>query len=183
MTSHKSTAELEEKLDYIRKSPSNNGVLNLIVRRPDVDMREELERAVLNPEEGLVGDSWVKRPGSKTNDNSPNRDMQLTIMNSRAIDVICDDKSSWKEAGDQLFIDLNLEETNLPSGSQLSIGSAIVQVTSIPHNGCKKFARRFGVDAVVFVNSETGKKLHLRGINARVVKPGIIQKGDLVCKV
>jgi MOSC domain-containing protein YiiM len=104
-------------------------------------------------------------------------------MNSRVIEVICDEKSKWKLAGDQLYIDINLEETNLPAGSMLSIGSAVVQITPVPHNGCKKFAERFGVDAVVFVNSATGKKFHLRGVNAKVITPGIIQNGDRVNKI
>ena len=157
--------------------------MSLIVRRPDVDQREELERGVLNLEEGLVGDCWMKKPSSKTSDNSSYKEMQLTIMNTRVIDAICDEKSQWKLAEDQLFIDMNLDDTNLPSGTQLSIGSAIVQITFVPHTGCKKFAERFGIDAVGFVNSAIGKKLHLRGVNAMVIEPGIIQKGDVVCKV
>lgn len=183
MTLYKSKEELESKLNYIQKSPLDNGILSLIVRRPDVDQREELERCVLSLKEGLVGDSWVKRPSSRTVDNSAHAEAQLTIMNTRTIASICDDESRWKLAGDQFFIDLDLSDKNLPGGTQLSIGSAIIQISSIPHTGCKKFAKRYGKDAVVFVNSEIGKKLHLRGVNARVIKPGMIQKGDNVCKI
>ena len=142
MRTYRTTEELENKLVYIQKSPSNNGVLSLIVRRPEVDQREELERGVLNFEEGLVGDNWKIKPSSKTIDNSPYTEMQLTIMNVRAIDAICDEKERWKLAGDQLFIDLNLNEENLPSGSHLSIGSAVVEITPVPHNGCKPPKRR-----------------------------------------
>jgi len=62
------------------------------------------------------------------------------------------------------------------------MGTAIIEVTPIPHNGCKKFVARFGLDAMKWVNSEAGKELHLRGINAKVVQPGTIRTGDTVKK-
>ena len=109
--------------------------------------------------------------------------MQLTIMNARIIALIARDKSRWPLAGDQLYIDLDLSEKNLPPGSRLAIGSAIVEVTAIAHMGCKKFAGRFGVDAMKFINSPQGKALHLRGLNTKVIQPGIIRVGDVVRKV
>ena len=109
--------------------------------------------------------------------------MQLNIMNSRAIAVIARERNRWSLAGDQLYIDLDLSDENLPPGTRLEIGSAIVEITPIPHNGCKKFANRFGIDAVKFVNSPVGKQLHLRGINAKVVQSGTIHTGNIVRKI
>ncbi|MFK7908288.1 MAG: MOSC domain-containing protein, partial [Chitinophagales bacterium] len=129
------------------------------------------------------GDNWSRRPSSRTPDKSPHPDMQLNIMHARAIALLAQTEDRWQLAGDQLLVDMELSDENLPAGTQLSIGSAIIEVTTQPHNGCKKFAQRFGVDAVKFVNSPIGKELHLRGINAKVIQGGTIRKGDVVRKL
>jgi hypothetical protein len=180
---HLTRAELEAGLANIRQSPPDNGLLAMIVRRPAVDAREVLIEAELDAAEGLVGDNWRQRGSSSTADGSAHPEMQLNIMNARAIELIAQDTARWPLAGDQLFIDLDLSDANLPPGTQLAIGSAILEVTAVPHTGCKKFAARFGVDAVKFVNSPEGKQLHLRGVNAKVVKGGALRTGDTVRKL
>ena len=180
---HLSMSELEAGLDEIKKSPADRGILKMIVCRPEVDKRKILEQGELDPESGLVGDNWKTLGSSRTNDGFGHPEMQLNIMNSRAISLIGGSEERWKLAGDQLFIDLNLSDENLPVGSRLKIGDAIVEVTAIPHNGCKKFTERFGIDAVKFVNSPIGKELHLRGINAKVIQAGTISAGDCVKKI
>jgi len=180
---HLTTAELEAGLDIIRQSPKDDGVLELIVRRPQPEEREVLVEGELDLEVGLVGDTWKTRGSSRTADGSSHPDMQLNIINSRAIALVAQDKERWQLAGDQLFIDLDLSDENLPPGTQLALGSAVIEVTDQPHTGCKKFMARFGVDALKFVNSPVGKQLHLRGINAKVVQPGVIRVGDRVRKL
>jgi hypothetical protein len=175
-------AELEAGLEEIRQSPKDVGELTMIVRRPRVGTREVLEEAELNVVEGVAGDSWKDRASSRTFDGSPNLDMQLNVMNSRVIALVAQDRSRWQLAGDQLFVDLDLSAANLPPGTRLALGSAVIEVTAEPHTGCKKFVERFGLDAVKFVNSPLGKQLHLRGINAKVVQPGVIRAGDVVRK-
>ena len=174
---HLTAEELNAGLDHIKQSPKNEGTLALIVRRPQVDEREVLAVGELDPAQGLIGDNWATRK------ESPDPDTQLNIMNARCVALIAQDPDRRALAGDQLFVDFDLSEENLPPGSQLAIGDAIVQVTAIPHTGCKKFAARFGVDAVKFVNTGEGKELHLRGINARVVQSGTIKAGDIVSKI
>lgn len=180
---HLSMEELEAGLDEIRKSPKDKGVLEMLVCRPEENKREVLETGELDLELGLIGDNWKTRGSSRTNDGFGHPEMQLNIMNARAISLIAQNKERWKLAGDQLFIDIELSDENLPTGSQLKIGTAIIEVTAIPHNGCKKFTERFGIDAVKFVNSPIGKELHLRGINAKVIQAGTISVGDLVEKI
>ena len=180
---HLSMIELETGMDHIRSSPKDNGVLKLIVRRPAVDEREVMTEAHLNTTEGLEGDTWKTRGSSHTADGSANINAQITVMNSRAIALVAQDEESWSLAGDQLYIDMDLSEDNLPPGTRLSIGSAMLEVSAQPHSGCKKFSSRFGVEAMKFVNSPEGKRLHLRGINARVVQAGTIHLGDIVKKI
>ena len=174
--------ELEAGLAVIRAAPQDDGVLQLIVRRPTVGAREVLDEGLLDELHGLVGDNWEGRGSSRTADGSAHPDMQLNIMSSRVIAVIAKDKTRWPLAGDQLFVDLDLSEANLPPGTRLAVGSAVIEVTDIPHTGCGKFHQRFGHEATKFVNSAEGRALHLRGLNARVVRSGSVRVGDIVRK-
>lgn len=178
-----SLEELEAGLEQIRQSPKDSGVVELIVRRPRMDEREVLDEAQLTSEAGLVGDMWNVRFSKRTPDGSPNTDQQLTLMNSRVIALLTQDKERWPLAGDQLFVDLDLSADNLPAGTRLQVGSAIVEVTAQPHTGCDKFSARFGRDALVFVNGPAHRDLRMRGINARIVQPGTVKAGDVVRKI
>jgi hypothetical protein len=180
---HLTTEELEAGLEEIRRAPKEEGRLEMIVRRPETEKREVLVEGQLDLVEGLVGDNWKERGSSQTADGSAHPEMQLNIMNARAAALVAQDRDRWHLAGDQLFVDLDLSEDNVPPGTRLAIGSAILEVTAVPHNGCKKFVARFGLDAMKFVNSPVGKDLHLRGINAKVVQPGVIRTGDVVKKL
>ena len=183
MTRQLSAEELERGLDHILASPQDNGVLELIVRRPDVDARENLAEGRLDTDAGLVGDNWRARGSSHTPDGAADPEMQLNIMNARVVALVADDPGRRELAGDQLYLDMDLSNENLPAGTQLEIGEAIVEVTEPPHTGCKKFAERFGKDAVVFVNSGRGKQLNLRGICAKVIRSGDIRVGDTARKL
>lgn len=180
---HRTTAELEAGLDDIRRSPVRHGRLVLIVRRPDVDEREVLEVGELDVDVGLVGDSWPARRSRETADGSASPLRQLNIMNARAAGVVAGDIERWPPAGDQLYVDLHLGVEELPPGTHLRIGEAVVEVTEAPHRGCAKFAARFGKDAMRFVNSPVGRALNLRGICARVVVGGTIRAGDEIVAV
>ena len=180
--SGKTTAELEAALGQIRQSPADRGTLEMIVRRPSVNQRDVLEAAALDATVGLAGDTWNQRRSSRTPDGSPHPEMQLTLMNTRVIDVVAGSRDRWPLAGDQLFVDLDLSQANLPPGTRLAIGEAVIEVSTQPHTGCDKFVARFGLDAMKFVNSPVGRQLNLRGINARVVQPGRIRVGDRVQK-
>jgi len=180
---HLSKDQLEAGLDHIRRSPKDEGLVELIVRRPQVDVREVLEEAELSTTDGLLGDSWNQRNSSRTVDGSPHPDMQINIMNARSVALVAQEKERWPLAGDQLFIDMDLSKQNLPAGSRIAIGSAILEVTAPPHTGCHKFVARFGKEAMLFVNSVVGKELCLRGINAKVVQAGIIRVGQTAKKL
>jgi len=182
-TTQTSLAELESNLEHIKSAPKNQGSVELIVCRPSTGKRRELEQGELCPQRGLVGDNWLTRGDYKRPGGQAHPDMQLNLMNARAISAIARDKRHWKLAGDQFFVDMDLSPTNLPAGTRLQIGSALIEVTAEPHLGCKKFLARFGKDAAMFVNSKIGKSLNLRGINASVIEPGVVKPGDAVLKL
>ena len=180
---HLSITELEAGMEYIRQSPRDQGIVRMIVRRPQVDERESVSEAELSLMDGLVGDNWKSRGSKHTPDGSANSDAQITVMNARIIELLAQSEDRWSLAGDQLYVDMNLSDDNIPPGTHLAIGSAVLEVSAVPHTGCKKFSDRFGVEAMKFVNSPEGKQLHLRGINTRIVQAGMIHAGDVVRKL
>ena len=176
-------SRLEESLDHIRQSPADHGTVELIARRPEVDAREVLTEALLDLHEGLIGDTWRARGSSRTADGGPSLEAQLTLMNARAAAAVAGERERWPLAGDQLYVDFDISRTNVPPGSRVQIGSAVIEFSEPPHTGCAKFSARFGVDALKFVNSEVGRELRLRGANCRVVVAGTVRPGDVIEKL
>ncbi len=183
MPAHIPLAELQAGLPDIIASPADNAVLCAIVVRPAPGKRQELERCDISLAGGAEGDHWAKGCWKATDDGHPHPDVQICIMNARCIARIAGEKSNWAPAGDTLFIDLDLTPANLPAGQRLAIGSAIIEITDTPHNGCASFSKRYGRDATVFVNTGEGRRLRLRGVYARVVKDGSVSVGDMVTKL
>jgi len=153
------------------------GRLELIVRRPALEQREVIDAGELRVDVGLVGDSWHDR-GSLRNGGLPDPDRQLTIMSTVALALITGDRATWPLAGDQLYVDFELDEDTFPPGTRLRIGDAVVELTAAPHTGCAKFRARFGDQALRLVNTPDGRRRRLRGANARVVTDGTIRAGD-----
>lgn len=180
---YRSAEALEAGLDHILSSPSDEGRLELIVRRPARNEREVLDEGVLDLEKGLLGDTWPLRGSSRTADGSPHSDMQLNLMNARVAALVAIDLDRRALAGDQLYVDFDLSEANLPAGSRVAVGEAVIEFTDQPHRGCAKFAERFGVDALRFVNTGDARQLRLRGANAKVLVPGTIRPGDPIRKL
>lgn len=179
---HVALPELEAGIDAVRRSPSQEGRIELIVCRPQIESRETMAEGRVDERDGLVGDCWRERGSSATADGSAHPDAQITIMNARSIGLIAGDRARWPLAGDQFYVDLDLSAANVPPGTRLELGSALLEVTAEPHRGCGKFSRRFGVDALKLVNSAIGRELNLRGVNARVVRGGTVRTGDTIRK-
>ena len=177
---HLSYQDLEASLDHIRDSPADNGVVVLVVRRPAVGTRELPAEAVLDPVAGLKGDNWLARGSRSTPDGAADPQCQVTVMNARVAELVAGGTARMSLAGDQLYVDFDISADNLPAGSLLAVGEAVLQVSAAPHTGCAKFVERFGTDAMRFVNSRLGRQLRLRGMNTRVLQQGVVRPGDLV---
>jgi hypothetical protein len=175
--------ELAAALEEIRAAPADRGEVRLVVRRPAPGERETLTEATLDPVEGLVGDDWIRRRSGSTPDGGPDPRAQVTLMGAGVAAAVAGDPTRWALAGDQLYVDLDLSETNLPAGTRLRVGSAVLEVSSKPHTGCAAFASRFGTDALRFVGTPEGRALRLRGMNARVIERGVVRPGDVVERI
>lgn len=174
------TTPFDAHLEHVRAAPADHGRLELIVRRPAEGERELLETGELDLELGLVGDRWA---GRDVLTNPVYLDAQLTLINTRLLAAIEPDRSRWPQAGDQLYVDMDLSIDNLPPGSRLAIGSAVIAISETPHTGCAKFSARFGSEALRWINGPTGRANRFRGLNARIVKAGVVQVGDTITKI
>ena len=181
-TTHLTLSEIEAGMNHVLESPRDAGVLELIVARPKKGKRELLAEGVLDLETGLVGDNWSTRGSGWRGMKPADPDAQLTVMNYRFALLVAGSPDRVPLAGDQLYVDLDLGKDNLPAGTQVEIGDAIIEVTEPPHLGCKKFVERFGIEAMKFANSDFGREHNLRGVNARVVRGGTVKLGDTVRK-
>lgn len=169
----------DDRLDDVRAAPSDEGRVELIVRRPADDVREILDEAQLDPGSGLVGDRWATHHHHEPIYLAA----ELTVINTRVLAAIEPDRQRWPLAGDQLYVDLNLSDANLPAGARLSVGSAVIEISETPHTGCAKFSARFGSDALRWINSPVGRANRMRGLNAWIVQGGTVKPGDTIRKI
>ena len=177
---HRTTAELETFLDNILAAPKDAGPIEMIVRRPGEDQRETVDSGELSTTEGLVGDNWLLRVDEN---GEPHMAAQLTLMNARVAEAVAGTRDRWPLAGDQIYVDLDISHENLPPGSRIKVGDAVVEISAVPHTGCAKFSGRFGSDALRFANVGPGRDNRFRGVNAFIIEGGAIAVGDKVKKL
>ena len=177
--SHPTTEDLEAKLHWLGDSPKDGGMITGIVIRPYTNERVMLGECEVSPELGVHGDNWA----NSSNDKNANPATQITIMNTRMIELLADTKERQALSGDQFFANMDLGTANLKVGQQLRIGTAVLEIMPKPHRGCAKFSKRFGADALKFVNSKAGTEMRLRGVYARVISSGSIEVGSVIEKI
>ncbi len=180
-TQYVSKAELEAGMEHVAQSPQDNGHVEMIVARPASNERQVLEKGEFTREEGLVGDNWLARGSRHSEDGSALPGAQVTLMNGRYLNLIAGSREKWPLAGDQLIVDLDLSSSNLAVGQKLRIGTALFEVTEIPHTGCVKFKERYGLEAMRFTGADLSQKL--RGIYVKVIQSGTVKTGDSIQKV
>ena len=184
MSRHLELAELMAGVPDIAKAPADNGVLRAIVIRPKARMREEVDSCQISLAGGLEGDNWAKGCWKTTSEGRPHPDVQVCVMNARVIDLVAaGERENWAPAGDSFFVDFDVSTENLRAGQRLAIGTAIIEITAEPHDGCAKFTKRYGRDATMFVNHKDFRSMRLRGVYARVVQDGRVSAGDRIVKV
>jgi hypothetical protein len=174
--------DFTSSLDAIDAAPKDTGRLEGIVVRPSVERRRTVDEAEIDLGLGVLGDCWRTRGSTSSADGSARPDCQVTLISTRVLAAIEPDRSRWPLSGDQLHVDLDLSQANLPPGTRLAIGGAELEVTAEPHLPCAKFSARFGSDALRWINSPVGRDHRMRGVNTRVVRGGTVRVGDEVRK-
>jgi hypothetical protein len=169
-TRHVGAAELERRLRALDPSPRDAGRVVFLLRRGEQGRREEVASALLSTVEGMPGDRWYRDAFRKS-------EAQLTAMEARVVQIIANGQS-LSVFGDQLVLDLDLSDANLPVGSRVRLGEAVLEVTPKPHKGCAKYRARFGPDALQFISRADQRPRNLRGVYIRVVSDGLVRVGD-----
>jgi len=172
------TDEINSNLSFILSSPKDVGKIESIIVRRRKNERELRKEVFLSPEKGVEGDRWYDLSKGK-----PDPRRQLTIINSRLIKLLAQSVERMQLAGDNLIIDLDISDANLPVGQRLTIGKVMVEITDVPHTGCSRFAERYGNDAVEFINAPERSSLRLRGVYAKFLNSGLIHVGDIIKKI
>ena len=167
--------ELEELWSSAPPPTQDIGSVRLLCVRVAPGLHMTPEAVKLTVEGGLVGDRWAE---SRARD--PHRESQVTVMNATVAELVAADAQPLHGAGDNLLVDLDIGFDNLPAGSRLRVGEAILEITATPHSGCSKFSERFGQDALRWVNWRHWRQRRLRGVNTRVVQDGRVRVGDQV---
>ena len=166
---HLDLATLHERIDALPAPPRDRGHLALLVARLPDGRHDTPHAARLAPEEGLPGDRWERCDGRPESQLAVMRvDVATLLANGQALSLF----------GDNLLVDLDLSDENLPTGTRLRLGGALLEVTPEPHNGCAKFRQRFGGDALRLTAEKPRRHQHLRGIYLRVVEAGDVAVGD-----
>ncbi len=175
---HQTAEQLEAGMAGVLDTPTDEGQVRLVVRRPGRGEREILDEGQLDTEQGLIGDDWINRPGM--NRDTPSPYAQVTVMNARVAELVSGESepATWAQCGDQLYIDLDISEANMPAGTRLAVGEAILEVQPEPHTGCVQFRGWWGADALRHISTKEGQALRMRGANTRVVRSGAVRPGD-----
>lgn len=169
---HVALDQLERRLNALLAAPRETGRVALLVRRCPDKARETPDRVELRPAAGVPGDAWSRKP-------NPEPEAELTVMQLDVAETIANGQP-LTVFGDNLFVELDLSAGNLPTGTRLRIGRAMLEVTAKPHDGCRKFATRFGREALRLVSKPELRHRNLRGIYMRVVEAGEVEVGDVV---
>jgi hypothetical protein len=177
---HRTLEELEAEVGHVRAAPQEAGKIEHLVRRPQPFEREVVQELTFSVRDGVVGDCWSTKPSSKTPDGSPHKGKQVTLMNARVIALIAGEREHWSVSGDQIHVDLDLSKRNLPVGTRLRVGTAILEVSDAPHIGSEKFQERFGKDALRFLSTKEGLERRMRGMNCFVLHGGTVRKGEAI---
>jgi MOSC domain-containing protein YiiM len=163
--------ELERLWAASPPPPATRGTVRLLCVRTAPGEHACPPTGTRSAERGIEGDRWWS--GATRDPES-----QVTLMSARVAELVAAEHAPLHAAGDNILVDLALDEASLPAGTRLRVGSAILEVSEKPHTGCKKFRERFGVDAMRWVNEHRERRL--RGVNCRVAVDGQVVVGDAV---
>lgn len=172
MSKQDAIAMMQARYDTWPTSPAGKGQVELVVARTGGGNHAILEVGELTVEGGLAGDRWADGERDPKN--------QITLMNANVVRTIRPGDALSPDAGDNLLVDLDLSSEALPIGARLRVGTAALEVTPEPHNGCKKFRARFGLEALQWISHPSKADAKLRGVHARVIVAGQVRAGDTI---
>jgi len=173
-----SRADLDAALPHVLDAPKDAAPVAQLCFRPDYGLRTFPERLVLTRAGGIPGERWAKAPWMRLADGAPDPRIQVSILPARIRDLVCGDRL---HPGDPVIADIDVTHANMPVGTLLQLGTAVVRVSDAFNDACVKWKVRYGVEAKEWVVAHP--ELRLRGILCSIEQDGEVRLGDVIRKI
>ena len=183
MVDHVTLAECQAALDHINAAPRDGAVIEQLVARPDFAERAFPDALELTVAGGIKGERWSHSPWLKLPDGSPDPRIQVSIFSKRVMDLCWRDREGQVHPGDPFVVDMNLSFENLPVGTQLQVGEAVVEVSDKFNTACVKWQKRYGDESLRWINMAENRPHRLRGVLCKIVQDGVVRVGDRLAKL
>lgn len=177
------STSLEDRYQALPDFPKTKGTVQQLGFRPEPGVHVAADLIELSPAGGVHGDRWARGSWVQLPDGSPDPRVQVAVTNSHILSMIAGSLKAARECGDNLFVDLDLSEANLPVGARIQVGEAVLEVSDIINDACGKFIQRFGQEAFDWIRDPANAPLRLRGLFCKVIQAGEIRIGDTVKKL
>jgi len=175
---HVTLPECMAALPHILAAPKDAGAIDHLCFRPSRGTRTFPASLTLTKAEGIPGDRWLKEPWQRLSDGTPDPDLQVSILPARVLDLIWRARETTTHPGDTIVADLDLGVANLPPGSLLQAGTAVLRVSGYFNEACVKWKTRHGKAATDFITAPGHAPLRLRGIICAVAADGVVVATD-----
>lgn len=178
-------AALEARLPWVAEAPQDRAPIAQLCHRPAYSERAFVERLELCPERGVLGDRWSRYTWIYLPDGSPDPRLQVCLLPLRVWQLVCEPLQARGvlHPGDNLVADLDCSEHNLPLGQRLRLGTAVVEVSDVFNNACRKWRARYGSPSLQWINRPANTPLRLRGVLCRILEAGSVGLDDRVEKL
>ncbi|WP_062763020.1 hypothetical protein [Falsirhodobacter sp. alg1] len=176
------TDALNAALPHVLAAPKDNTPVTMLCFRPATGERDFRDHLRLTRAEGIPGERWLTRPWMRLPDGSPHPAIQVSILPKRVLDLVWTDHSV-PHPGDPIIADLDTSLANLPTGSLIRVGTAVLRVSGEFNDACVKWKVRYGKDAKDWITAPGHPELRLRGILCSVEEDGDVHLGDLIVKL
>jgi hypothetical protein len=170
-------------LPFVMAAPADNAPVRQLCFRPDRHARSFPDQLALTRAAGIPGDRWLAEPWLRLPDGAPDPDIQVSILPARVLDLIWKPGDTAPHPGDPIIADMDLSLANLPPGTLVQAGSAVLRVSALFNDGCVKWKARYGADAKDWITAPGHPALRLRGILCAVVQDGAVRIGDRLQKL
>ncbi len=176
-------ASLAAALPVILAAPRTDGEIRLLCVRPRPNQRTFPDSLTLPRATGVVDDFEASRPWLTLPDGSPDPRNQVSLMSARVLDLVWRSRDPRHHPGDNIAVDLDLSHANLPTGTLLKVGTAILCVSDEPNDGCVKWKVRCGKDAYAWVREMPHVPYRLRGLYCSVKQDGVVTLNDRISPI
>ncbi|ABN78956.1 hypothetical protein SAMN05421763_103533 [[Luteovulum] sphaeroides subsp. megalophilum] len=175
--------ELAAALPHVLAAPKTDAPIASLCWRARFNARSFPDRLLLTRGCGVPGERWRKHPWLTLPDGSPDPRIQVSILPTRVCDLVWRDRTGTPHPGDTIVADLDMSEANLPTGSLLQAGTAVLRVSDVFNDGCVKWKVRYGRAAKDWIVAEGHPPLRLRGVLCSIEQSGVVRLSDRLRKL